>query len=333
MGRAGTWGAEGTRERTSDSNWKKPLRWNRLAEEGKLPDGKPNLDGHRPRVFCASLADVFEPRPELAPWRADLFGLIEATPALDWLVLTKRPEEARDWLLDFYVTHGARGVRSANAGQLDYVTGTIVIPEVVEWETFGREWTSRDRLGWGVLPNVWLGTSIENARFTWRADVLRDVPAAVRFISAEPLLGSLFPYDRSTDGDPLVPRHQAPGHADGDPARPRRRGTRSAPDGDDLGPHGDMRLADPAGDRVRTLRASLDLTGIDWVICGGESGPDFRPMNLDHARELRDACAEAGTAFFYKQGSGRFPGKNATLDGVAYKAFPEVEAPVARARA
>lgn len=83
------WGVNGTRVRTSPGNWKKPLQWNRQAEK----------EGVRYRVFCASLADVFEDRPELAPWRAELFALVDATPNLDWLLLTKRPENiARLWV-------------------------------------------------------------------------------------------------------------------------------------------------------------------------------------------------------------------------------------------
>jgi protein gp37 len=104
------------------------------------------------------------------------------------------------------------------------------------------------------LPaNVWLGVSIENARYTWRADVLREIPAAVRFISAEPLLGSLF-------------------------------------DGRNL-PHGTTSIG--AGTWWRSdqrdlpdLCKPLDLTGIDWVIIGGESGPRARPFHLEHAREI-----------------------------------------------
>lgn len=76
------WGPTAARYRTSGSNWNKPLTWNRAA--AKLQK--------RHLVFCASLADVFEDRAELSAWRADLFRLIEATPALTWLVLTKRPE-------------------------------------------------------------------------------------------------------------------------------------------------------------------------------------------------------------------------------------------------
>jgi protein gp37 len=73
------WGAGNDRKRTSPGNWKLPLRWNRQAQ----------ADGSRPRVFCASLADVFD--NEVDPmWRRDLFRLIEDTKSLVWLLLTKR---------------------------------------------------------------------------------------------------------------------------------------------------------------------------------------------------------------------------------------------------
>lgn len=75
------WGPHGERKRTSEENWRKPLRWSRAARRS----------GKRSRVFCASLADVFDNRvpPE---WRADLWAMIKETPELDWLMLTKRPE-------------------------------------------------------------------------------------------------------------------------------------------------------------------------------------------------------------------------------------------------
>lgn len=114
------------------------------------------------------------------------------------------------------------------------------------------ELLGRERWGFTVLPSVWLGVSIENARFTWRADVLRETPAAVRFISAEPLIGSLI----------------------------------------------------EGGRDVSQGRAPLDLTGIDWVIVGGESGPGARPMHPDWAREIRDTCLDISDprpAFFFKQ--------------------------------
>lgn len=75
------WGPKAPRTRTSRSNWSQPVRWNRLAAS----------EGVRYRVFCASLADVFDNQvpPE---WRVDLWELIRATPHLDWLLLTKRPK-------------------------------------------------------------------------------------------------------------------------------------------------------------------------------------------------------------------------------------------------
>lgn len=82
------WGADAERVRTSEDNWLKPLRWNRDAEAA----------GERQRVFCASLADVFEQRDDLEQWRCDLWNVIAETYWLDWLLLTKRPEHAVEWL-------------------------------------------------------------------------------------------------------------------------------------------------------------------------------------------------------------------------------------------
>ncbi len=81
------WGPHGERKRTSESNWKQPLRWARKAREA----------GNRPKVFCSSLADVFDNKAP-AGARTDLFALIEDTPELDWLLLTKRPENIRKML-------------------------------------------------------------------------------------------------------------------------------------------------------------------------------------------------------------------------------------------
>jgi len=119
--------------------------------------------------------------------------------------------------------------------------------------------------------NIWLGVSIENSRFTWRANVLRDVPAAVRFISAEPLLGSLFEH----------------------------------------GPR----------------RAPLDLAHIDWLIAGGESGAGYRPVNVEWVRELREACAAQGVAFFFKQWGGRTSKSGGReLDGQIHDEMPVSDA-------
>lgn len=83
------WGAGVPRYRTSEANWKQPWLWNRYAEHGYLPDGKNLRGGRSPRVFCASLADVFD--NEVSDlWRDDLFHLIAETPNLSWLLVTKR---------------------------------------------------------------------------------------------------------------------------------------------------------------------------------------------------------------------------------------------------
>jgi protein gp37 len=109
-------------------------------------------------------------------------------------------------------------------------------------------------------PNVWMGVSIESANFVHRADYLRKVPAAVRFISAEPLLGPL---------------------------------------------------------------THVDLTGIGWLIAGGESGPRHRPMQPQWVRELRDACDRDGVPFFFKQWGGRTSKAGGrSLDGRQWSDMP-----------
>lgn len=97
------WGVNADRHQTSEAYWRQPLQWHAEA----LKDGKVR------RVFCASLADVFEGRSDLDPLRARLFDLIEHTKMLEWLLLTKRPENITRmvpprWLLEppFNVQYG-----------------------------------------------------------------------------------------------------------------------------------------------------------------------------------------------------------------------------------
>ena len=203
------WGPAATTQRRTfgDKHWQEPLKWNEDAVKA----------GERRRVFCASMADVFEDHPQLPAERLRLWKLIEQTPALDWLLLTKRPENIADM--------------------------------VPGW------WTAD-----GYPSNVWIGTSVENqAAADKRIPVLATIPADVRFLSCEPLLG---PVD-------LTPW---------------------------LGERGWTQVARG----VRTRQGPL----VDWVICGGESGPRARPMHPDWARSLRDHCQAAGVAFFMKQMGG-----------------------------
>src|SRR5260370_20485123 len=130
------WGGKAPRRFFGDTHWREPLRWNAEAVAA----------GRRERVFCASMADVFEWRAALNEQRTRLWALIEQTPNLDWLLLTKRPQH---------------------------------IIRMAPWDT---EWPR----------NVWVGTTIENQRLAQiRLPHLLAVPAQVRFLSCEPLLGPL----------------------------------------------------------------------------------------------------------------------------------------------
>ena len=109
-------------------------------------------------------------------------------------------------------------------------------------------------------PNLWIGVSVENAAAMPRIDDLRQVPAAVRFLSCEPLIGPL---------------------------------------------------------------SGLDLGGIGWVIAGGESGPDHRPLDPSWVTEIRDACVTAEVPFFFKQWGGRTPKAGGReLDGRVWDETP-----------
>lgn len=169
------WGANGTRKRTSVANWKNPVRWNkdvwrecvscgwrRSIKDIDVRDGffccecGGQTKETRQRVFCASLGDVFEDRPELIEWRNDLLSLIDETPHLDWLILTKRPENV-NWMLE-EATHGNLSVD----------------------ELFSH------------MPNIWIGTSVENQKQAdLRLPELLRIPVKKRFVSMEPLLGEV----------------------------------------------------------------------------------------------------------------------------------------------
>lgn len=108
------WGPEGERRVTNADYWRKPLRWAREAAE----------DGERRRVFCASLADVFEDRPDLVEPRGRLWALIAETPQLDWLLLTKRPQNIEPmapiaWYAGAWPAHVWLGVTTENQARAD----------------------------------------------------------------------------------------------------------------------------------------------------------------------------------------------------------------------
>lgn len=214
------WRRHGPRRMLSDANWARPLKWNRDAERAGVPA----------KVFCASMADVFEDHPDVTEPRERLWGVIEATPWLCWQLLTKRPEN---------------------------------ITRMAPW---GDSWPA----------NVWMGTSVENQRYAdERLPLLLAVPAKVRFLSCEPLLGPVdLKLTEEVDGCTcgVGPSGYYGMH---------ERGC-----GLEMGPH----------------------WGISWVIAGGESGGlKARPMRPEWARSLRNQCQVAGVPFLFKQwGSNRW---------------------------
>jgi protein gp37 len=203
------WGPHGERIRTSESNWKQPARWAKKARAA----------GTRPKVFCSSLADVFDNKAPKGA-RQDLAGTIEGTPELDWLLLTKRPENIGDMI---------------------------------------------DDMGWfrGFPPNVWLGTTCEDqAAYERRWPILARFNVRVRFISYEPAIGALT----------ILDHKEKP----------------------------------------------------DWLICGGESGTNFRPMPMHWAGDVMDECAEHFVPFFMKQMAGLKP----IPEEIMVRQFPAPRHPV-----
>lgn len=265
--------------RTSGPGFGFRVHWDKLRRPPRFPAGA--------RVFVNSMSDVFH---DDAPTEAivALWSLFASRPDVTWIVLTKRDKRMHEVLC------GWRD--AADRRDVDGVPSALEVAE--SKAAYWRWWTHG-------LPNVCVGVSIENRSFVHRADVLRATPAAVRLVSAEPLLG------------PLVR-----GDNDSFPPRPEHTGW--------------------------TWKHELDLTGIDWLIVGGESGAKHRRFDPAWARDLRDACLatslpcnccaigapldhhapecdahRCATAFFFKQHGGRVAKAGGrVLDGRTWDELP-----------
>lgn len=235
---------------------KAPAQYHRpFSDVQLLPDrlGDP-LHWRRPsRVFVNSMSDLFHPSvPDL--FILEVWITMAMAQEHTFQVLTKRPERMRELL------------------------GHNFLPAMKDRGVFAPKF-------W-PLPNVWVGTSVEDQTHAYqRLPALLDTPAAVHFVSAEPLLGRL---------DLL---------------------SMTIRTCDDCGG-----WRSPF-DECCTPGASR----IDWVIAGGESGAGARPCDLDWLRDLRDQTKIAGAAFHLKQLGGRKPGGTALLDGREWKEFPDGE--------
>ena len=276
------WGKGAPRYRTSANNWKEPLKWNRfpasmacdtcclsyapmrwdaLRAEKLKRGGSIRCFAHgctgtivarRPRVFCASLADWLDDEVPIE-WLADLLDLIRRTPNLDWLLLTKRPQ-------NFFDRQQAAMMYAAEHRE-KYKDALLINWLSAWWVPEGCEEGEPHR----PPLNVWIGTTVEDqTRADQRIPLLLSIPAKVRFLSCEPLLGPVdlrhVQHDRVVEIDALT------------------------------GDHG----------VYRPLQGRSEAR-IHWVICGSESGSGRRSMEVAWAESLAAQCSAAGVAFFMKQ--------------------------------
>ena len=182
------------------------------------------------RVFVCSMGDLFH-KDVPDGWIYEILGIMALAQRHTFQVLTKRAARMYNYLSGF-------------KGRTDIMAAAMCINENLRLhiDTEAIEWP---------LPNVWLGVTAESQEAAdERIPLLLQTPAAVRFVSCEPLLGPI-----------------------------------------------DLGLVDENGGPNDFAR----LSGLDWVIVGGESGPGARPMYPDWARSLRDQCQAAGVPFFFKQ--------------------------------
>ncbi|NPU69980.1 phage Gp37/Gp68 family protein [Bradyrhizobium sp. 83012] len=224
-----------------DNILKQPLRWKRPR-----------------KVFPCSMTDMFG-RFVKDEWLDKIFAVMALTQEHDYQVLTKRSERMRAYLTapDLFARLHAAIHCAADYERPEQATRAFMLIGHLKSGSGPALWP---------LPNVWLGVSVERQQEAdARIPDLLQTPAAVRFISAEPLLG---PIDLTSIRVQLA------------------------------GESWMTRSALHARDRLDRGRPEHRL---DWVIVGGESGRNARPMHPDWARSLRDQCQAAGVAFFFKQ--------------------------------
>lgn len=233
------------------------------------------------RIFVNSMSDLFH---ENVPyeWIDRIFAVMALCPQHTFQVLTKRPERMLRYLSQPDLAGQLMDcqVDMADWNHSPKEMSTAVdraLRKVGRKENCGESpWTGKDSYCWmpkinkWPLPNVWLGVSVENQKAAdERIPLLLQTPAAVRFLSCEPLLGPVsLRWKNSTPFGVTHPRHLRPE------------------------PDGQGRVCTDEYDGLREL---------DWAIVGGESGPSARPMHPDWARSLRDQCQTARVPFFFKQ--------------------------------
>lgn len=228
------------------------------------------------RIFVNSMSDLFHEKVKDS-WIDRIFAVMALCPQHAFQVLTKRPERMREYLT------GAK-LQGREAGRKEWIAERV----------FGRGHISDvEKAAW-PLPNVWLGVSVEDQKTAdERTALLKETPAAVRFISYEPALA---PVKLSLDC------------GCGDYKKDHENGIGKCRMPNDL-THGFMRC-----DFYR---------GIDWVIVGGESGPGARPFNIQWARDAIAQCKAAGVPCFVKQFGAYITSRNDTgFEGDTPRSWP-----------
>lgn len=240
------------------------------------------LRWYRPRkVFVCSMADLFhEDVPD--DYIAQVFGVMAVNEEHTYQVLTKRAGRMRSLLSSSAFVARVREEARKRCGT--HRRSRHSVCPVCHWNTSGN---CAPEKGW-PLHNVWVGVSTETQRWAdIRIPALLDTPAAVRFVSAEPLLGPIDLTAYIADRLPVT---------DSEP---------DAPDGA------------VAFGMERHVDEWVRQVGLDWAIVGGESGPGARPMHPDWPRSLRDQCTDAGVAFHFKQ-HGEWTGEHRDGDNWAW---------------
>ena len=198
------------------------------------------------RVFVCSMSDLFH---EDVPYEFiyDIWDVMVKNRQHTFLILSKRPDRMQSF------------IERVMVNRMDYAYMLGNTPEGKE----ARKWALKP------VQNVWLGVTAENQqRADERIPILLEIPAAVRFVSVEPMLGLVdltgIRFDRNTI----------------------------------------MNVLEGCG--INRLSPCQSIPNafcekINWVICGGETGPGARPMHPDWVRSLRDQCQDSGVPFFFKQ--------------------------------
>ncbi|NKF21533.1 phage Gp37/Gp68 family protein [Solimonas marina] len=291
------WGAGKPRKRTRAKYWRDVRKmarrqfyecgtcgWrgdNPNTAGGSITDGLPscpacdslNIADARRRIFALSLGDWLDNEVPIE-WLVDALDVIRTTPESDWLLLSKR---IGNW-----------HARITQAHQHCWRSNSELGLWLQEW------------LAGNPPANVWIGATVVNQEEADR-DIpkLQRVPAAIRFLSIEPMLSGV---DVSRYMWPVCGWWQ--------------------------GPFNSYREAKAAGAECGLKRQALvsaDARFLDWIIAGGESGPHARPMHPDWLRSLRDQSAAAGVPFLFKQWGEWYPYYDRDNDDPDWRNVPKLD--------